>query len=196
VCHYHKRSFGGVHFRSYVPLWATVCCKLRDGYHSSSTKHTNKECILAICVPVAAPSCATCLASHSNGDILEQKIIIHLTSRNTQPCATVITKCYLHTYHSYCIITLHFCTFPIMITSSYLLSKYTQNLTKTRAFRTATAYHQHLAQPRLCSTDCVVQTVATWLHLRTSVPLSAICGLLNTATEPDRLQTSLHPRNN
>ena len=82
------------------------------------------------CVPVAAPSCATCLASHSNGDILEQKIIIHLTARNTQPCARVITKCYLHTYHSYCVITLHFCTFQIMITSSYLLSKYTQNLTK------------------------------------------------------------------
>jgi hypothetical protein len=29
-----------------------------------------------------------------------------------------------------------------MITSSYLLSKYTQNLTKTRDFRTAIAYHQ------------------------------------------------------
>jgi hypothetical protein len=155
-----------------------------------------EECILAICVPVAAPSCATCLASHSNGNILEQKIIIHLTARNTQPCTTVITKRYLHTYHSYCIITLHFCTFPIMITSSYLLSKHTQNLTKTRDCRTATAYHLNLAQLRLCSTDCVVQTAATWLHLRTNMPLSAICGRLNAAAEPDQLQTSLHPRHN
>jgi hypothetical protein len=116
-----------------------------------------EECILAICV-VAAPSCATCLASHSNSDILEQKIIIHLTARNTQLCATVITKCYLHTYHSYCIITLHFCTFPIVITSYLNIPTILQ---KTHDFRTATAYHQRLAQPRLCSTDCVVQTAAT-----------------------------------
>jgi hypothetical protein len=112
----------------------------------------------------------SCLASHSNGDILEQKIIIHLTARNTQPCVTVITKCYLHTYHSYCIITLHFCTFPIMITSSYLLSKYI-----SRILQQPMTFKPHLPTNKASPNVAFVRRIASFKLLPSHCTCEPMC---------------------
>jgi hypothetical protein len=122
-------------------------------YCITCTTNMVQACIFTICVAVQTLSGIVYLSHHSNGDILKQKIIIHLTQRNYQYCATVITKCYFRTHKTFfCIIiiiiiiiitTLHVCKFSIMIISSYLLSKYTNSLTKT-----PTKWPAYLYQPR------------------------------------------------
>jgi hypothetical protein len=115
-----------------------------------------QEWILTIRVSVQTAAGATCLASHSKGDILDQKIITHLTERNTLYRATVVTK-YVHTHHVSCIITFHFCTFSIMIISSYFLSKYTNNLTIKDILNSRNTF-LWLWAPALFNGHCIIQT--------------------------------------
>ena len=85
-----------------------------------------------------------------------KKIITHLTERNTLYRATVITK-YLHTHHVSCIITFHFCTFSIMIMSSYFLSKYTNNLTIKDILNSRNTFLR-FSTLALFNGHCIIQT--------------------------------------
>jgi hypothetical protein len=87
--------------------------------------------------------------------------------------------------------------FSIMITSSYLLSKYTNDLTKRQHVLNAVTPTSTIKTPSLKG-QCVIQ-MATHRHsiitrlprdstCEPKVPLSTIYGLLTTATEPDRVQ--------
>ena len=95
----------------------------------------------------------------------------------------------LPSHTSNIIIILHICAYSIMITSSYLLSKSTNSRKNTyendllRCINTTPVrHHENSRVQRLFNGN--------------KVPLFAIYGLLYTATEPDRLQTSVRPRHN